>query len=363
MRLAFFDDYGEVPGHHPDHIVGLGRAARAPIYCPDGFLEGRRELTELIHHPVTGDVDRTPGPARTNLETACADAVRRGADVLVNLFLDENWDAFPIARHGIRMAHTLHRPGAIEGTMGGINAVKQGDAVGVLRRLAPTDPIVVHTSAGLRQASRWIPADRIVHLGWPAATGEAIRRRFAAAGAATTDDEPYVLLIGRGNRYKGIRVLLEAVGPGDHRLRIGGKLEVPGDADWLAEEFPRARVSWEPGWVDDHRLDQLIAGAAVVVFPYLSGFEAHGGVSGALVHALTFAKPIVVTEELRTQLPELAASLVVPTGDATALKAALDRVMADPRRFAQPAELEKYLVDNHSYERHVEQMINRFADH
>jgi glycosyltransferase involved in cell wall biosynthesis len=222
----------------------------------------------------------------------------------------------------------------------------------------------VHTAAGFRQASRWIPSDRIIHLGWPAATVESIRRRFAAAAASVGDgvgDEPYVLLIGRGNRYKGIRVLLEAVGSG-HRLRIAGKLEVAEDEAWLASNFPRARVSWEQGWVDSQRLNELIAGASVVVFPYLSGFDAHGGVSGALVHAMTFAKPIVVSEELRGQVPDLAPCLVVPTGDAIALRAALDRALSSPEDFRQPArELEEYLVENHSYERHVEHLVNRLA--
>jgi glycosyltransferase involved in cell wall biosynthesis len=363
MRLAFFDDYGEVPGHHPDHIIGLGQAAKAPIYCPESFLHGRPRTTGLIHHPMAGAVDRSPGPARANLQKAYADAAGLGAEVLVNLFLDENWDAFPIERRGLRLAHALHRPGALPGTMGGINAVKRGDAVGVLRTLAETDLIVVHTAAGFRQASQWIPPDRIIHLGWPAATVESIRRRLAAAALAGdgAGDEPYVLLIGRGNRYKGIRVLLEAVGPG-HRLRIAGKLEVAADAAWLASNFPHARVSWEPGFVDSQRLNELIAGARVVVFPYLSGFDAHGGASGALVHAMTFAKPIIVSAELRAQVPEMASCRVVPTGDAVALRAALDRALMSPAEVKQPArELEEYLVENHSYERHVEHLVNRLA--
>ena len=363
MRLAFFDDYGEVPGHHPDYIVGLGLAAKAPIYCPATFLDGRPWTTGLIHHPMVGDVDRSPGPAQNNLQKAYEDAARLGADVLVNLFLDENWDAFPIKRHGLRLAHALHRPGALPGTMGGINAVKRGDAVGVLKALAETDVIVVHTATGFRQASQWIPPERILHVGWPAATVESIRRRFEAAASAAdgAGDEPYALLIGRGNRYKGIRVLLEAVGSG-LPLRIAGKLEVAEDAAWLASNFPRARVSWEPGWVDSQRLDELVAGARVVVFPYLSGFDAHGGASGALVHALTFGKPIIVSEELRAQVPDLACCQVVPTGDAVALRAALDRALTSPADFGQQArELEEYLVENHSYERHVEHLANRLA--
>ena len=367
MKLAFFDDYGEVRGHHPDYIIGLGIAANAPIYCPESFLEGRPEMPALVHRPTEGDLDRSPLRAKANLQDAYDDAEKLGVDVLVNLFLDENWDAFPIRRRSVRIAHTLHRPAQLPGTMGGINAVKHGNAVRVLKDLAETDLVVVHTEVGLRQATRWIPEDRIVQLSWPAASVASISSRFAAAAAPAASagqgagDEPYVLLLGRANRYKGIDVLLEAVNPG-YRLRIAGQLEGAGDAAWIAHEFPHARVSWEPGWVDSQRLNKLVAGAAVVAFPYLAGFDAHGGVSGALVHAMTFAKPIVVSQELRAQVPDLASCLVVPTGDATALRAALDRAMSDPDAFRQTsAELEKHLIDYHSYEGYIKRLVNRLA--
>lgn len=361
MTLTFFDDYGEVPGHHPDHILGLSIAAGAPMCCPSSFLEGRAALSRPRHHAMVGTVDREPGRARANLEHACSHAEAAGAETLVNLFLDENWDAFPIDRRGLRIAHVLHRPGALPGTLGGINATKPGDAVAALRALAKTDPIVVHTTAGLRQASQWIGPDRLFHIGWPAATVDTIHQRFAAARADANSqkDEPYALLIGRGNRYKGIRVLLEAVGLG-LPLRVGGKLEVPDDSDWLAQTFPLARVTWEPGWVDSARLDELVAGARVVVFPYLRGFKAHGGASGALVHAMTFAKPIIVSEELRSQVPEMALCEVVPTGDADALRTALERAMADPESVGRPTpELETHLVAHHSYEGHVARLVER----
>ena len=60
MKLAFFDDYDEVQGHHPDYIISLGQAANAPIYCPEAFLEGRPETPGLAHRPTTGDADRSP---------------------------------------------------------------------------------------------------------------------------------------------------------------------------------------------------------------------------------------------------------------------------------------------------------------
>jgi glycosyltransferase involved in cell wall biosynthesis len=360
VKLAFFDDYADERGHHPDYIMGLALAANTPVYCPATFLDGRPERATLVHRPVVGDVERSPVLTRANLQRVYEDAERLGVDVLVNMFLDENRDAFPIERRGVRLAHVLHRPARLSGTIGGVNATKHGDAMHVLKGLAVTDLVIVHTEVGAHQVAQWIPRGRIVHLGWPAATVASIRRRFMAPAGGGGNDEPYVLLIGEALEYKGIHVLLEAVNPG-HSLRIAGNLAV-GDAAWLAREFPRARVTWEPGWVDRERLDELITGAAVVAFPYLRGFDVHGGVSGALVHAMTFAKPIVVSRELLAQVPDPASCLVVPTGDAIALRAALDRAMARPDDFRQTAgELEECLIENHSYERHLERLIDRLA--
>ena len=358
-RHAFFDDYPSERGHHPDLIVGLGIAARAPLYCPDTFLDGRSDADHLPHRPVIGDPN---DPARTtaNLQLAYDDATDRGCDAFVNLFFDENWDSFPLRRGGLRMVHSLHRPGELKGTLGGMNAVKAGDAVAVLHDLARTDLVVVHTAVGEWQARASVACRKVMHIGWPAAHAHDIRQRFASFPAAH-EHEPYVLLIGEALEYKGIHCLLEALSPGPP-LRIAGHLAV-GSVEWLAREYLKARVTWEPSWVTRHRLDELIAGATVVAFPYLSGFDEHGGVSGALVHALTFAKPIVLSEALASQAPASPSCQVVPVGDSGALRFAIDRAMTKVDEMCAAArDLEPFLLGQHTYEQHVERLRERLTE-
>jgi hypothetical protein len=360
MRLAFFDDYPGERGHHPDLIVGLGIAAHAPLYCPDPFLDGRSDAVHLPHRTVVGDRDN-PARTKANLEDAHDDAGNRGCDTFVNLFLDENWDSFPIRRGGLRLVHSLHRPGEFTGILGGVNAFKPGDAVAVLRSLARTDLVIVHTAVGEQQIGAWLPADNILRLGWPAAHTQDIRQRFASSSADVGKHEPYVLLIGEALGYKGIHCLLEALNPGPP-LRIAGNLAV-GDGEWLACKYPKARVTWEPSWVTRPRLDDLVAGATVVIFPYLPAFDAHGGVSGALVHALTFAKPIVVSEALASQAPASPSCLVVPVGDAGALRSAIDQAMAGADEMCAAAQdLESFILREHTYERHAERLVERLTE-
>ncbi len=360
VRFALFDDYPGERGHHPDLIVGLGLAARAPLYCPDSFLDGRSEAAGMTHRAVTGDPD---DPVRTtaNLQAAYDDAEDRGCDAFVNLFLDENWDSFPLRRSSLPTVHSLHRPGELTGTLGGVNAVKPGDAVAVLRDLARSDLVVVHTAVGERQTRAWLSAGNVIRLGWPAAHAFDIRERFASSFPAPADEEPYVLLIGEALDYKGIHCLLEALNPGPP-LRIAGLLAV-GDVQWLAREYPKARVTWEPSWVTRSRLDELIAGAAMVAFPYLSGFDEHGGVSAALVHALTFAKPIVLSEALRSQAPASLSCQVVPVGDARALRLAIDQAMARADEMGAAARaLESFLLWEHTYEQHIQRLADRLKE-
>ena len=222
--LAFFDDYAHERGHHPDLIVGLGIAARAPMYCPASFLEGRPDAARLRHRTVVG-ASNDPSLVHANLQSAHDDAAALGCDAFVNLFLDENWDSFPIRRGRLRMVHLLHRPGELTGALGGVNATKPGDPLAVLRSLAGPDLVVVHTALGERQALQWLPSRNVLRVGWPATREADLRRRLAGApdhpGVGADSPEPYVLLIGEALEYKGIHCLLEALSPGP-LLRIAG---------------------------------------------------------------------------------------------------------------------------------------------
>lgn len=365
LRFAFFDDYADERGHHPDLILGLGEASGAHIYCPDSFLDGGIPLRIAAHHPMVGAPGGSPDVTRANLEACCGDARASGCEVLVNLFIDENWDSFPIPRERLPIVHTLHRPGELTGLLGGTNAAKPFAAVAAIAKLAQTDPLIVHTHTAERQARAMFPAANVVHLGWPAAHRDEIVARFAAAAALNASgdaDEPYVLLVGEALKYKGIELLLAALSPGP-RLKIGG-YPTYGGPGWIAASFPQARVSWEPGWVTRDRMAELISGAAVVVFPYLPEFAEHGGASGALVHALTFAKPIVMSEALTAQSPSAEACLVVPANDVETLrKTVLAAVERRNELTAAALDLRDHVLTEHSYESHVSRLSDWFASH
>ena len=358
-RYALFDDYPLERGHHPDLAIGLGLAVAAAIYCPPSFLEGRPDAATLRHRPVIASPDQSPGPTRLNLEWSLADAESLGCDVFVNLFFDENWDAFPLRSDDMWFVQSLHRPGELTGTLGGINACKSGDVLGVLSALAESDLFVVHTAIGERQARGWLPPARVLRAGWPTASAAEVRHRLSLRRRG--DEEPYVLLIGEALDYKGVDLLMEALSPGPP-LRIAGNLTYGGPR-WLADAYPRARVTWEPGWVPRDRMSDLVAGASVVVFPYLDEFKLHGGVSGALVNAMTFGKPIVISEALAGQAPQSPACQVVPCGDAASLHLAILRAMANTEELHQMAgALTDYLLREHTYEGHLGRISERLAE-
>jgi hypothetical protein len=358
--LAFFDDYAFERGHHPDLIVGLGVTAQAALYCPDSFLDGRPDAATLVHRPVIGSPAGSPLVTRRNLEACYADAAARGDVAFVNLFLDENWDSFPICRGNLPIVHYLHRPAELTGALGGVNAIKPGDAVAQLKLLAARDPIVVHTRTGERQALGWLRRDQVCRIGWPAATTAELAARFSAR-RPEPGHEPYVLLIGEALEYKGIRCLLEAVSQG-LRLRIAGNLREP-EAAWLARTYPKARVSWELGWVTREWMNELIAGAAIVAFPYLPGFEEHGGVSGAVLHALTFGKPIVFSPTLAAQVPSAPSCLPVDPSDVDGLRRTLTWAIGHQDELHDAAgSLEQFLMAEHSYEAHVAKLTGRVLE-
>jgi glycosyltransferase involved in cell wall biosynthesis len=356
-RFAFFDDYPHERGHHPDLIIGLALAARAPSYCPTSFLEGRPEAIDLVHTETTGTLDHSPAVTMANMERSYADAERRECEVLVNLFTDENWDAVPPVRR-LATVQTVHRPGDLTGSLGGINRFKPGDVHAILRRLAERDLFVVHTTTGERQLRTWLPGPSVVRIGWPCATRSEIGHRLTAP--RDEDVDPYVLLIGEARPYKGVGLLLEAL-EGGPMLRIAGNLP-PELADRLIREHPGTRVTWEPGWIPRNLMNRLIAEASVVAFPYLSYFQDHGGVSAALVSAMTFGKPLVVSDALAAQTLPNASQLTVPCGDVRQLRRAIDRAMVDRAELQLAARaLENQLLREHSYEGYLEQLTERLA--
>jgi polysaccharide biosynthesis protein PslF len=87
-------------------------------------------------------------------------------------------------------------------------------------------------------------------------------------------------------------------------------------------------VTFDSGYRDLSSLTQLIQNASVVVLPYDSREQV---TSGVLVDAIAAGRPVVATAfPHAVELLSSGAGIVVPHGDATALAAALRRVLTEP---------------------------------
>jgi glycosyltransferase involved in cell wall biosynthesis len=155
--------------------------------------------------------------------------------------------------------------------------------------------------------------------------------RFSGAAKAEAEGgRPYVLFVGRLVSYKGLPVLLEAMRDLDCELEIVGEGPMHQELEDLCKQLGcSARVHFRGLVEEEERMAQLFQGAAAVVLPSTTRAEAFGMV---LIEAMGWGRPIVSTN-LDTGVSEVnengKTGLVVPAGDASALAAAIARLLAD----------------------------------
>jgi colanic acid/amylovoran biosynthesis glycosyltransferase len=126
-------------------------------------------------------------------------------------------------------------------------------------------------------------------------------------------DPPEILFAGRLSPEKGVLELVEAA--------RGLPLVVAGDGP-LRDRVPAAR-----GWVPHDALELLYARAAVVACP-----SRREGFGVACAEAMAHGKPVVASAVggLLDLVADGETGLLVPPGDVAALRAALERLLADP---------------------------------
>ncbi len=145
---------------------------------------------------------------------------------------------------------------------------------------------------------------------------------------------PLILFVGRLVAYKGVDVLLRAVvGLAATTLIVGaGPLRAP--LERLARELGLSRVRFL-GDVSDAEVTALYHAADIFTLPSVTRAEAFGVVQ---LEAMACGVPVVSTN-LRSGVPWVnqhqKTGLVVPPGDAGALRSAFDTLLGDrPRREA-----------------------------
>lgn len=169
-------------------------------------------------------------------------------------------------------------------------------------------------------------------------TGDTAPDRAAARRRLGLEEDAQVILFfGVLRPNKGLQHLIDAFGilaPALPRSRLLIASAVRrGVAGFEAHDAAidrlgiRGQVVLQLDYIPNEDLPVYFAACDVVALPYLS---AHN--SGVIQVAYAFARPVVGTDvgSFRQVIEEGATGFVVPPGDATALAAALRRVLADP---------------------------------
>jgi len=175
---------------------------------------------------------------------------------------------------------------------------------GLARRILRGARLVVAASTALAESAEALGAARVKVIpsgvDLPADVGEEAK-------------PPEVLYAGRLSAEKGVMELVEAT--------RGMNLVVAGDGP-LARRIPQAR-----GFVPHDELERLYARAAVVACP-----SRREGFGVACLEAMAHGRPVVATGVggLRDLVADGETGLVVPPRDPAALRAALERLIADP---------------------------------
>jgi len=205
------------------------------------------------------------------------------------------------------------------------------------RRVLRRARLVIAPSTALAEDARRLGANevRVIPSGvdLPAAVGEEV-------------DPPEVLYAGRLSAEKGV---LELVAAAD-----GLPLVVAGDGPL------RGKVPGAMGFVAHEELERLYARAAVVACP--SHREGFGVVCA---EAMAYGRPVVAGDVggLRDLVRHEETGLLVPPGDVEALRAALQRLLADPdlrRSFGEAGRAR--IAEHFTWQRFGDETLRAYED-
>lgn len=210
--------------------------------------------------------------------------------------------------------------------------------VAIARRLfAGMDAVIAHSEHGARRLRDQVGLDRDrVHV-IPHGAFDYLTRlpeEKPLPSELEGAEKPVILFFGLLRPYKGLDVLLEALGRVENaELWIVGNPRMDlAPLRRAASEAPR-RVRFVTRFVEDAEIPAIFRAADLVVLPYRDAEH-----SGVLYTGLAFGKPLVLSEV--GGFPEVArtgAARLVPPGDAPALAAALSNLIADETARAELA--------------------------
>lgn len=165
------------------------------------------------------------------------------------------------------------------------------------------------------------------------------------------DKERVVMFLGTPRAYKGVEDLVAAVaglGRPDTVLALVGTDPGSETGRAAAARLPSARLL---GRVPIARVPDYLSAADVVVVPQRDSSDTRGQVPAKLFDAMALGRPIVSTRV--SMIPEIleGCGLLVPPGDATALGAAIARLLDRPDEArALGAAARRRAVERYSFE-------------
>ena len=211
-----------------------------------------------------------------------------------------------------------------------------GKVYGMLARtlFAPLDAIAGATPSHLRSTQMQAFRPRLRHVvpygvdvsrfaATPTIEAAASRLRARAGG------RPIVFALGRHVYYKGFDVLIDAMRQVDAVLLLGGEGPMTRELKQRAERVGRRGSVEFVGRIADADLPAYYHASTVYCLPSLAPSEAFGLVQ---VEAMACGKPIVncwLDNAVNDVAPAEVCALTVAPGDASALAAALDRLIGD----------------------------------
>ncbi len=212
---------------------------------------------------------------------------------------------------------------------------------GTLRRflslgaMTAADAFVCQSESDRALLARRAPGRPVRVLQHPVAVvragGAPVSRAEARAKLGVPADGPLVLFLGLVRRYKGVDLLLDAAP--EIARRTGARLAIVGEVFPDARDTMR-RVDASPvrdrllvhdAYVSEEAMETWLAACDVVVLPYraISG-------SGIAARAIAAARPMAASEVggLKEAVVSGVTGELFPPGDAAALAAAVQRVLA-----------------------------------
>ena len=183
-----------------------------------------------------------------------------------------------------------------------------------------------------KRLEKLLPGSRITRCSHPVFTLSERKpaRREARTRLGLDLEDSVLLFFGIVRPYKGLRVLLDALG----LLRVRGKsphLLVVGefweDIRLYHQQIEQLGLSNQvlivDRYVPDDELVDYFAAADLFVAPYVGGTQ-----SGAIKTAIGFGLPVLATDQIASDLPNEV--VIVPAGDRQALASALEICLKNP---------------------------------